>query len=64
MDKNLHRSAFYLHRTCRTVQVFEQLTVLQFVTEFAQFHVNALHRQKFVHSKICPDLSKQGLNEF
>ena len=46
------------------MQVFEQLTVLQFVTEFAQFHVNALHRQKFVHSKICPDLSKQGLNEF
>ena len=42
MDKNLQGSAFRLHGTRGTVQVFEQQTVLKPVTEFVWFRVNGL----------------------
>ena len=37
--KNVHGSAFRLHRTRGTTQIFERQTVLQSVTEFEQFLV-------------------------
>ena len=41
--KNVHGSAFRLHGTRGTKQIFERQTVLQRVTEFEQFRVNGLH---------------------
>lgn len=38
-EKNVHGSAFLLHRTPGTTQIFERQTVLQSVTEFEQFLV-------------------------
>ena len=43
--QNVHGSAFRLHGTRGTKQIFERQTVLQCVTaEFEQFRVNGLHR--------------------
>lgn len=42
MDENLQGSAFCLHGTRGTVQIFEQQTVLKPVTEFVWFRVNGL----------------------
>ena len=42
--KNVHGSAFRLHGTRGTKQIFERQTVLQCVKKFEQFRVNRLHR--------------------
>ena len=44
LGKNLLRATIRLHGTRGTVQIFERQTVVQFVTEFAWFHVNGLHK--------------------
>ena len=46
----MHESAFRLHGTCITEQVFERKAVLQSVTESAPSRVNELHWYK----KISP----------
>ena len=45
--KNVHGSAFRLHGTRGTKQIFERQTVLQSVTEFEQFRVKGVAQVKF-----------------